>query len=57
VGQVVEKNYLRDLVAADSEIRDVLHFDERSAQLTVEDPQFLFYIRNIPWRHFAKHLV
>jgi hypothetical protein len=25
VGQVVEKNYLRDLIAADAEIQDVLH--------------------------------
>ncbi len=23
-------------------------------QLTVEDPQFIFYIRNIPWREFAE---
>lgn len=56
VGQVVEKNYLRDLINNDAEIRDVLHFDERSEQLTVEDPQFLFYVRNIPWRHFSKRI-
>jgi hypothetical protein len=31
----------------------VLHYDEDALQLTVEDPQFLFYIRNIPWRQFA----
>lgn len=56
VGQVVEKHYLRDLIDGDSEIRAVLHFDANSEQLTVEDPQFLFYIRNIPWRRFSRDL-
>jgi hypothetical protein len=53
VTQIVEKGYLRDLVHDDSEIAAVLHYDSRSRQLTVEDPQFLFFLRNISWSRFA----
>jgi hypothetical protein len=56
VGQVVEKGYLADLVEGDEQIRAVLHYDRNSEQLTVEDPQFLFFIRNISWRRFAQDL-
>jgi hypothetical protein len=56
VTQVVDKGYLQQLVASDKDISDVLHYDPESAQLTVEDPQFIFYIRNIPWREFAERI-
>ncbi len=56
VSQVVDKGFLKDLIDKNNEIRQVLYFDERSDQLTVEDPQFLFYIRNIPWRQFSRDL-
>jgi hypothetical protein len=44
VSQVVDKGFLRILIESDEEIRSVLHFDQNSDQLTIEDPQFLFYI-------------
>jgi hypothetical protein len=56
VGQVVDKGFLKDLVESDAEIREVLHFDNNSELLTVEDPQFLFYVRYVPWRQFAREL-
>lgn len=56
VGQVVDKGFLSSLIDGDGEIRAVLHYDSTSEQLTVEDPQFLFYIRQIRWRQFATEL-
>lgn len=56
VGQVVDKGFLGNLIDSKPNIREVLHFDAASRLLTVEDPQFLFYIRNIPWRDFARNL-
>lgn len=53
VGQVVKQGYLRDLINSNTELGEVLHFDQTSEQITIEDPQFLFFIRNIPWRQFA----
>ncbi|MCC7380855.1 MAG: TIR domain-containing protein [Deltaproteobacteria bacterium] len=56
VTQVVEKHYLEELIREDNEISTVLHYDPESQQLTIEDPQYLFYVRNLPWRTFAKDL-
>ncbi len=56
VGQVVDKGFLENLVNGDEEIRAVLHYDPVSEQLTVEDPQFYFFIREIRWRQFSEDL-
>jgi hypothetical protein len=61
VGQVVDKGFLKSLIDGDDEIRQILHYTEDAELLTIEDPQFLFFIRNIPvagicprnWLHFS----
>lgn len=54
VTQVVEKGYLLQLMNGDPEIAAVLHYDPRSRELTVEDPQFVYFLRNISWSRFAE---
>jgi hypothetical protein len=56
VGQVVDKGYLAELVQDDTDISAVMHYEAGAEQLTVEDPQFVYFIRNIPWRQFAADL-
>lgn len=56
VGQVLDKYYLRDLIRSDPDISHVIHYDATAEQVTVEDPQFIFFIRNIPWKRFAAEL-
>lgn len=56
VGQVVDKGYLRSLIESDEDLSKVIHYDAKSEQITVEDPQFIFFIRNIPWKQFALEL-
>jgi hypothetical protein len=56
VGQVLDKGFLAALINEDKEIREVLHFDQEAYLLTIEDPQFLFFIRNVQWRAFARKL-
>jgi hypothetical protein len=56
VGQVVDKRYLQDLIESDLDISGVMHYDATAEQITVEDPQFIFFIRNIPWNRFATDL-
>jgi hypothetical protein len=51
--QVMEKGYLAALIEEDSELVSVLHFDPKTRNLTVEDPQYVYYIRNIGWSTFA----
>jgi len=45
--QIIEKNYLVDLLRVVPQIGDVVHYETRNHVLTVEDPQFVFYLRNI----------
>lgn len=54
VNQIVEKGFLESLIDGSVDIQSVIHFQRQSGLLTVEDPQFVFYIRNIPWAAFAK---
>jgi hypothetical protein len=56
VGQIVEKRYLENFISGKSEVQDVLHYDSAAKLLTVEDPQFVFYIRNIGWKSFARSI-
>jgi hypothetical protein len=52
--QIIEKDYLADLMKSVPDINEVLHFDSRSKLLTVEDPQFIFFLRNLSWPRFAE---
>jgi hypothetical protein len=56
VGQVVDKGYLRKLLESDEEVGATLHFDQETKVLAVEDPQFVFFIRNLPWNQFAERI-
>lgn len=55
VGQVVDKGWLAGHAAAD-DIAQVLHYDPDGKVLSVEDPQLVFYLRNLDWQHFPRAL-
>ena len=52
--QIIEKDYLVSLLSTVPQIGEVVHYEERNHLLTVEDPQFVFYLRNIAWDRFAQ---
>lgn len=56
VSQVATKGFLQELVAASKDIQSVIHYDPTNATLVVQDPQFVFYIRNLSWSRFAKEI-
>lgn len=56
INQVVEKGFLTKLLGENPMLQDVIHYDDQSNVLTVEDPKFLFYIRNILWNKFAEQI-
>lgn len=56
VSQVITKGFLKDLIESSKAIQAVLHFDSVSSTLVVQDPQFVFYIRNISWHQFAEEV-
>lgn len=56
INQIVEKGYLKKLLEDKSTLQDVIHFDDYSKILTIEDPKFFFYLKNILWNKFAKQI-
>ncbi len=54
VTQVAAKGYLKDLINGNQNIQSVLHYD--GAMLVVQDPQFVFYIRNLSWPQFSEEV-
>jgi hypothetical protein len=53
VSQVVSKGFLSDLIQSSEDLQRVLHFDARNSMLIAQDPQFVFYLRNISWQRLA----
>ena len=56
ISEVITKGHLVNLIKESHEISALLHYDERSQTLIVEDPQFVFFIQNIPWKSFADEI-
>ena len=56
VTQVATKGFLKDLINNSDDIQRVLHYDDTSYMLVIQDPQFIFYIRNLSWPQFAEEV-
>lgn len=56
VSQVVSKGFLADLIGSSDDIQRVLHFEATSSTLVAQDPQFVFYIRNLSWPQFSEEV-
>lgn len=57
VGQVIDKGYLAKFLTDNKDtLGDILHYDKHTRILSVEDPKFVYYIRNLSWNTFAKQV-
>ena len=56
VSQIVDKGYLADHISKNPELQDVIHFDSQTKELSIEDPKFVYYIRNILWSKFCQKI-
>lgn len=56
VGQIIEKKYLEKFMDSHPEFNNLFNFDPVSNVFTVEDPQYIFFLRNIIWSKFAQTL-
>jgi hypothetical protein len=54
VNQVVEKGFLKTLIENDSGLNNLLYYDTKI--LSVEDPQFIFFIKHIQWTQFSREI-
>ena len=54
VSQVVKKGYLEDLIDDPRKnLSDFLHYEPSTRFLSVEDPKFYYYIKNLAWNKLA----
>jgi len=56
ITQIVEKGYLEELINKDEELTAVLHFDASTRILSVEDPQYIYFLRSISWSRFPQEV-
>jgi len=56
VSQVVEKGPLETFVKDHPEFGECLHYDPTRHILAAEDPQFIYFLRSVPWNAFAAGL-
>ncbi len=54
IGQVVSKGYLEQMITENAEFSEVLYYLRESNYLIVQDPQFVYYLKNIAWATFSK---
>ncbi|PPB49369.1 ATPase [Arthrobacter pityocampae] len=54
IGQVVKKGYLTDLINDPTkQLSDLLHYEPTTKVVSVEDPKFYYFIRNLAWSKLA----
>jgi hypothetical protein len=56
VGQIIEKGYLQEHLNKNPELADIIHFDGSTRMLSIEDPKFLYFLRNLIWNKFARQV-
>ncbi len=52
--QILDKGFLEGFLRANEEFGNLLHYDPHTGILVVEDPRFMYFIRNINWTVLAK---
>ena len=55
VNVVYDRGYLADLCSSEA-ISKLVHFDEDTGILSVEDPMLVYYLRSIHWADFVKEV-
>lgn len=56
ISQIADKGYITRLIHNNQKISKVLFYDKASKILAIEDPKFLFYIKNVDWQNFEKEM-
>ena len=56
LGQVIDKGHLSDFLEENAELRDLFHYDSYTRVLAVEDPKFMYFLRNLLWSKFVRNV-
>ncbi|MDX8462132.1 TIR domain-containing protein [Mesorhizobium humile] len=57
ISQVLEKGFFETLLRDKADVfGSLFHYEPTTRVLSVEDPKFIFFLRNLVWRPFAKNV-
>ena len=57
VGQIIEKGYFQEeYLNANPDLHEVIHYDPATRMVVIEDPKFLYFLRNLIWNKFARQV-
>lgn len=56
VGQIITKGHLETHFKSDERFSDVIYFNPETTEISIEDPKFSFYMRNILWTKLASKI-
>jgi hypothetical protein len=56
LGQVIDKGYLSEFLEERAELRELFHYDGYTRVLAVEDPKFMYFLRNLLWSKFVRQV-
>jgi hypothetical protein len=56
VGQIMDKGFLAQHLERNAELGELIHFDSETHVLSVEDPKFVFFLKNLLWSKFAQQV-
>ncbi len=57
IGQVLDKGHLETLIRdKDDILGSHFHYEPNTRVLSVEDPKFIFFLRNLVWRNFSRNV-
>lgn len=54
ITQITTKGYLNLLIERNSDFSEILYYQKSSNSLIVQDPQYIFFLKNISWKKFAE---
>lgn len=53
VGQIIDRGHLHDHLESKNQLKSIIYYDDVSSILSIEDPKFFFFIKNLNWNDFA----
>ncbi|WP_111639296.1 TIR domain-containing protein [Marinomonas shanghaiensis] len=56
VGQITLKGHLKEHYHSNDEYSNVIYYNDETTELSVEDPKYFYYIKNLPWSAVARKI-
>lgn len=54
--QIIDKGHIANFIAEHPDLQKVFDYDADSTRLVVDDPQFVFFMKNISWSRLAQDI-